>query len=173
MRGNHSKSALYTLNAEHPWLLLGGSGATARVVLPRPRNSGRRNQPPHGIPPSPAPVRHRPAPARSGLPSVSRARPPSPGSGELRPSSLRTAFPLSLLLSLASLSPLCPIVVDAMNPPGKPRSGLPRRHRRSSPRRPPPDPPPQPLPRTDPAPASSSRCRRSASRCRATALTRP
>ena len=92
--------------------------------------------PPHRIPPSPAPVRRRPASASSFL-------------------GRRTTPPLSLLLSLTSLSPLYPRAVDAMDPPGKPRSSLPRRHRRSPPRRPPPDPPSQPLPRADPAPAIS------------------
>ena len=70
--------------------------------------------------------------------------PPQP-----RLASCRRTTPSFSLLSLPSLSPFCPGAADAMDPSGKPRSGLPRRHQRPFPRRPSLDPAPQPLPRTD------------------------
>ena len=89
-------------------------------------------------------------------PSASRARLPSPGSSE----HAWVAAP-PLFSPIFSSSPPC--LFSAMDPSGKPRSGLPRRHRRPPPRHPSPDQPPQPPSCTYSATASFSRRQRSAS----------
>ncbi|XP_044332421.1 uncharacterized protein [Triticum aestivum] len=82
----------------------------------------------------PRPRRHRSASHEARLhlqelravaldPSVSRARPPSPSSGELLPRSphLPSFLPSSLPHGLTSLSSFSPGPADAMDAPGKPR----------------------------------------------------